>query len=259
MDACYKYEKELKLEDVYVTDHEPVAKKYLTNGEEEDQDFYEYEQALADYYQDGAAKAPYGDGGRYPKGSLMQRIVDPFAGAPRDEDGAIVYTVTDAELAPLKLDDEAHLKATYDRLCAASEVRDLDPEDEDAWRLAVLEDLSAEKTPFKIAEFHAVLDKELAVFKDGEKYNYTKDLKEAYKNTLSTSLEERIFRTIPDHVFWDIKKPLQDGGHKRENRYNNFRGREYNDFFEMRDAEDYLDPLLQKRNLNNSVSKHRLY
>ena len=138
----------------------------------------------------------------------MQRIIDPFAGAPRDEDGALVYTVTDAELAHLRLDDEEHLKETYEKLTAAGEVRDLDPEDEDAWRLSILEDLSAKNTPFKIEEFHKVLDKELAVFKDGEKYNYTKDLKEAYKNTLKSSLEERIFSTIPDHVFWDIKKPL---------------------------------------------------
>ena len=185
-----------------------MVKKYLTNGEEEDQDFYEYEQAIADYYADTESKAPTGDGGRYAQGSLMQRIIDPFAGAPRDEDGALVYTVTDAELAHLRLDDEEHLKDTYEKLTAAGEVRDLDPEDEDAWRLSILEDLSAKNTPFKIEEFHKVLDKELAVFKDGEKYNYTKDLKEAYKNTLKSSLEERIFSTIPDHVFWDIKKPL---------------------------------------------------
>lgn len=42
IDSCYNYEKENKLEDVYITDHKPVPKKYLTNNEEEDQDFYEY-------------------------------------------------------------------------------------------------------------------------------------------------------------------------------------------------------------------------
>ena len=120
-----------------------MVKKYLTNGEEEDQDFYEYEQAIADYYADTESKAPTGDGGRYAQGSLMQRIIDPFAGAPRDEDGAIVYTVTDAELAHLRLDDEAHLKECYEKLSAAGEVRDLDPEDEDAWRLSILEDLGS--------------------------------------------------------------------------------------------------------------------
>ena len=50
---------------------------------------------------------------RYEKGSLMQRIGDPFAGAPRDADGALVYTVGDAELTDRKLDNEEHMKAKY--------------------------------------------------------------------------------------------------------------------------------------------------
>ena len=73
-------------------------------------------------------------------------------------------------------------------------------------------------------------------------------------------MEQRIFKTIPSHTFWDIKKPVTDDAiYKRENRYNPFRGREYNNFFEMRDAELYLDNQFKKKNLNNSVSMHGQY
>lgn len=50
----------------------------------------------------------------YEQGSLMQRMADPFAGAPRDADGALVYTVADAELADRRLDDEEYMKAQYE-------------------------------------------------------------------------------------------------------------------------------------------------
>jgi hypothetical protein len=39
---CYEHEKLRKLDDVFVTDHEPVPPKYNTVSEEEDQDFHTY-------------------------------------------------------------------------------------------------------------------------------------------------------------------------------------------------------------------------
>lgn len=47
--ACYDYEQQKKLEDVYVTDHEPAPMQYLAKSEEEANDAAEYENALADY------------------------------------------------------------------------------------------------------------------------------------------------------------------------------------------------------------------
>ena len=32
---------------------------------------------------------------KYPVGSLLQKIIDPFAGAPRDENGTILYTISE--------------------------------------------------------------------------------------------------------------------------------------------------------------------
>merc|ERR1712070_363390 len=133
---------------------------------------------------------------------MGQRIIDPLAGAPRDEDGAIVYTVTEDEMKQFSARyGEEDLKKEYEKLTAAADVWDVDPEDEDAWRAALLDDLvKGERTPFKVEEFQAVLDKELAVFKNGEKYDYVKDIKDAYKESLKAPLETRIFKTLPDHV-----------------------------------------------------------
>lgn len=249
----------MALKDVYVTDHKAEAKKYLTNGEEEDQDFYDYEQSLKDYYAAGSASSGAAGSGKYARGSLMQRIVDPFAGSTRDAEGSIVIEVTDQELAAEQLDSEERMRQRYERVASSAEAWDVDPEDEDAWRAALVDDLDGQNKHFKLEDFHAVLDKELGVFAQGEKYNFSKDLKDAYKNSLATSLEHQMFKTIPDHVFWDIKKPLIDSGFVRQNRYNPFRGREYSNFFEMRDAEEYLDMGKQHRNLNRSVSRHQQY
>jgi hypothetical protein len=94
-----------------------------------------------------------------------------------------------------------------------------------------------EGAPFSVEDFQKVLVKELGVFKEGEEYDYSKDMKHAYQNSLKTSTEQKIFNTIPDHVFWDIKTPQQAKSLIRLNRYNTFRGREFNNFFEMRASE----------------------
>lgn len=242
-----------------MTDHVPAPKQYLTTSAAEDDDAAEYERALAEYNTAQVQKVSSGDH-RYEKGSLMQRMFDPFAGAARAEDGAIEYTLDEKELASMQLNDEAHLRDMYARANADAEVWDCDPEDEEAWNNVLVEELDTAKSPFKVDEFRAVLDKELGVFQKEEKYDFVKDLKEAYSESLSTPIERQILNTIPAHAFWDIKKPLQGaGGYKRENRYNPFRGREYNDFFDMRDSEEYLSLSAHHRNLNNSVSSHAQY
>ena len=65
--------------------------------------------------------------------------------------------------------------------------------------------------------------------------------------------------TIPDHVFWDIKKPLGKKDIIPKNRYNTFRGREYDNFFEMRESEEYLEKQTVKENKNDSISIYRRY
>jgi len=118
----------------------------------------------------------------------MQKIMDPFADSARDEHGSILHTVTQKEIDDL-MGDDARLRAQYNKLKTMSDVWDVDEEEEESFRLALLEELESNNSEFSVDEFHKVLDKELGVFVQGEKYSYTKDLKDAYRNSLKTSTE----------------------------------------------------------------------
>jgi len=65
--------------------------------------------------------------------------------------------------------------------------------------------------------------------------------------------------TIPDHVFWDIKKPLIKEDTKLTNPYNPFRKYPFSSFFELRDYEEYMDRRKKKDNLADGVSLHKRY
>lgn len=155
----------------------------------------------------------------------MQKIFEPFAGAERLENGAILYVVEDKELNQDLLNDEDRLRAEHDRLkesntttlALASE------EDEEEMRIALLEDMDKNQT-FNEDEFNEILDKEFSVFKSGEKYDYVRDIKDAFSRTQEKSAASRILSTIPDHVFWDIKSPSESTIHQKfMNPYNPFR------------------------------------
>ena len=154
IDECYQYEADVKTDNLYVTDHVKVEPKLITGSEEEDEDFYNYEKSVAEYnstvsthtLQGGRATA-----GRFIRGSLMQRITDPFDGAARDEDGAIIYKVTEDELSRFEsLDDEALKKAYETGKSKTYDTWDVDEEDEEAFRLGLVAELESNNTPFDI-------------------------------------------------------------------------------------------------------------
>lgn len=118
----------------------------------------------------------------------------------------MVYRVEDRELAHLDLGNDDAIKAEYAVLKSKDEVWEIDDEDEEAVRLGLMDELESGATPFDVSSFDAVLSKELGIFEDG-KYDYVRDLKDAYSQSLKTTREEKIFANIPDHVFWDIKTP----------------------------------------------------
>lgn len=68
-----------------------------------------------------------------------------------------------------------------------------------------------------------------------------------------------IFETLPDHVFWDIKKPLQTIDPPRQNPYNPFRDYPYTDFFDSRSYEEYRERQDNKMNIRDAVSTYRRY
>ena len=70
---------------------------------------------------------------------------------------------------------------------------EVDEADEDAFRVALVDELHDSKTPFDANEFQAVLARELGVFAKGEEYDYSKDMKHAYTNSLKQTTEDKIF------------------------------------------------------------------
>lgn len=56
----------------------------------------------------------------------------------------------------------------------------LEEEDEMEARVKILTRLEQEDA-FTFDDFNAVLDRELSVFKEGEKYDYVKDVRDAYR------------------------------------------------------------------------------
>lgn len=205
--AAENFEKSSKYDDVYVTDHQAVEKKVVTGSEEEDAEAYAYSQAVEDYNNDDSSSGVFGvRHGRYERGTLLQRALDPFAGAGRDENGTIILAVTDKDIAHENCDNEEALRAEYTNLNSKDDVWDVDGEDENQIRIDLLEELENGKTDFEIKNFQAILNKELGIFPDS-KYDFVGDLKDAYKSSLATSTEAKIFNNIPSHVFWDIKTP----------------------------------------------------
>ena len=125
--------------------------------------------------------------------------------------------------------DEATLNAQFERVKDIGEQNDA--EDEEALRTALVESLSTEETE----AWNAILDRELGKFASGEEYDFVKDMRRSYAEGLSTSEAYKIFKTIPDHAFWDIKKPLINNEENVPvNPYNAARSPYNHDFFDTR-------------------------
>lgn len=97
-----------------------------------------------------------------------------------------------------------------------------------------------EEAGFSTEEWDEILAREFDTFKKGEKYDYVTDLRRTFDQGLSTSSYEKVFRKLPEHVFWDIKKPLTKGEEYYVNPYNAARAYPFNSFFDMRSHEDWI-------------------
>lgn len=252
-----KYEEEQLLKDVYVTDHTPKQARYSTTNKKDDENFFRYQQALEEY-NNQPTKSLVSKKERYERGSLLQKIFDPLAGAERQENGTLIYRLVDKEL-PKELFNDDKLKAEYEKLKAInSGVLEISEEESDELRMAILSEME-ESSPFNADEFADLLDQELGVFKNGEKYDFVRDLKDAYSQSLQRTTNEKILDTIPEHVFWDIKTPINQDAQKFMNPYNSFRKYPTASFFDAREYEEYMDRRTLKHNLKDGVSTYRRY
>lgn len=89
-----------------MTNHEPRQKKFITASQKEDEQFFRYKQALAQYNSEKLPSRSVKRSGKYERGSILQKVLDPFAGAQKLENGALFYEVEEKELNPALRDDE---------------------------------------------------------------------------------------------------------------------------------------------------------
>jgi len=64
-----------------------------------------------------------------------------------------------------------------------AEALEMTEEDEDELEYILLHDLE-ETSPNTLDEFNKVLDDQFSVFKEGDEYNFIKDIRDAFKNDL---------------------------------------------------------------------------
>ena len=160
-------------------------------------------------------------------------LLDPFAGSRRLDNGALFYEAQDADFAE-SLGNEEQLRAEYAKLRDLNDTSiEVDESNLEELRIAVLQELER-SAPKTLDEFNEIMDKEFSIFKEGEKYDFVKDLKNAYEDGLAETQASKILDTIPAHAFWDIKTPLNKPVQKYVNPYNPFRGIPFGSFFEFR-------------------------
>lgn len=95
---CYDKEFEKKLENVYVTDHTPRDRKFMTHGEEEDLAFFEYKKRLEAYNKDAKLEEIPLEAPKFKKGSLLAFLSQDIPGAVKLSDGSFFYKMDDEEV-----------------------------------------------------------------------------------------------------------------------------------------------------------------
>ncbi len=157
------------------------------------------------------------------------------------------------------LNNEEKLRSLYEKLKASSETGlEVSEDDENELRIALIDEME-QLSPFSADEFNEILDREFSVFKSGEKYDFVKDVRNAYAEGLKKTTAEKIFDTLPDHVFWDIKVPRLTEEERLHNSYNPFRKIHTSSFFDAREYEEYMDRRTRKHNLHDGMSNYRRY
>ena len=183
-------------------------------------------------------------------------IFDPFVGTKKLENGAYFFEVQDADLK-YELGNDEHLRSEYERLKEVNENPLLVEEsDMEELRAAVLQQFER-VAPQTLDEFNDIMDKEFSVFKEGQKYEFVRDIRDAFADGLAKTEASKILDTIPAHAFWDIKTPKGQTHKKYFNQYNPFRGVPFQSFFEFRQNEEYNDRRILKNNIQDGLSTYR--
>jgi len=203
----YKRNQEFAEEGFTVTDHSHQPRQLLTSTQSEDQEYYDLLKSMEEYNSSTPNKKLSSKNlQRYERGSFLQKLLDPFQDAKIQEDGTLVYEMKDSERNNRT---EAEYRSLFDKLQKnETEAFECDEgDDEEEGRVAILKDFD-EENDAQLTENMRKMDEQFAVFLEGEDYSAVKDMHKAYSYELRRSEADRILEKIPDHVFWDVKKPL---------------------------------------------------
>ena len=152
------------------------------------------------------------------------------------------YELQDKEIAR-KLSEDV-LRRQYE---CWKDVKTIEAEEENDIRFAIYDNL--DEAGYSAEEWDQILAREFNTFKEGEKYDFVTDLRRTFDDGLATSSYDKIFAKLPDHVFWDIKKPQREDENYYINRWNAARQYPFQSFFEMRSHEDWMQGRREKRNI----------
>ena len=217
------------MENVFITDHKHKPAKLNTLSEEEDEHFYQYMKELESYKKAKPAQEVVTDSGRFEKGSMLQRMFEPLTGATRNENGTLVLNIVDKELA-YGLDEET-MRGEFER------ANMYEPFPTKEWDIGVLRNALYDELRENTTvadEWDKILNKELAAIKDNGEYSAVADMRNAFDRGSKTSTFMKMLRTVPEHAFWDIKKPLTREENCHMNTYNPSRQVPFSSFFDAR-------------------------
>lgn len=215
-------------------------------------EYYNYVKSLEDYNAQTmrSDRVSRFESGRFERGSLKQRIFEPLADAQVLENGTVFFELTDKDIA--KDVDESLLRSQFEKI---KSVEAVEGEDESEIRANMYD--AIEKAGFDVEEWDKILAREFDTFKEGEKYDYVTDLRRTFDTEVATPLASKIFKRLPNHVFWDIKKPLSSGNEEMFlNPYNTARKYPFESFFDMRRHEDWLQSKEEQKNIHSNISMH---
>ncbi len=102
-----------KMKDVYVTDHVRKTPKFLTHSAEEDAQLVNYWEAVNRFNADNLAPRSRAPKPKFRRGSFLQKVMDPLAGAVRNADGTYQVTLTEEDLNK-DIHNEEKLRQLYD-------------------------------------------------------------------------------------------------------------------------------------------------
>jgi len=181
-------------------------------------------------------------------------MFEPLAGATRLDNGTIYLEIVDKDVEIACSEEKA--RKQFELIKEDGTLEEEDGSDELRVQMTKSSD---EVGNIEVDMLREKMEAEFASFLKGEKYDYVTDMRKAFAYDLAKPMSYKIFKTLPDYVFWDIKKPRQEELETYDNPYNSGRAHPHVNFFETRKLEDWHNIRKDKRFLDAGVSRYGNY